>query len=75
MLKNYVDLHSNKLRLKLIPIDDICRGIRNRSCRVLQVSGTDGNHEAFRLRRYILKDTSPALSQGIHASQMRNDRR
>ena len=22
-----------------------------------------------------LKDTSPALSQGIHASQMRNDRR
>ena len=23
-----------------------------------KVSGTDGNHETFRLRRYILKDTS-----------------
>ena len=52
---------SNQEDMKKRKSSDIrpqCRGIRNRSCRVLQVSGTDGNHEAFRLRRYILKDTS-----------------
>ena len=43
--------------------------------RVLQVLGTDGNDETFRLCRYIFKDTSLTLSQSIHVAPMRNDRR
>ena len=36
--------------------------------------GTGGNNQTFHIRRYILKNTSSALSQSVHAAQMRDNR-